>query len=420
MRQGKWIAGLLLSISAGLSVTGCFTGGVYQVPEHEPLSRDLTDDVTPRVTRAQQVDRADPSVRVQQLAPIAVAPPSMPPGPPSLASSPKSSLPPPPPPPVDNGITQMSLTPKKNVRVSVRAWVNGKPIFNDDVMQAVPPMQMRDASLLAEPRRSERFAEIFSETLEGIIDQEVAYQDAVHKLEIGNKKALEKLKKLAVERFEKQLKRIRDSQRFTESEIKAVEHVLKRQTERDMISGEYVRSRIFDILNQVASPAAVQAYYTQHLNEFQRLDSVTWQDVFIAISKDRPTLAYAKRFAEELIQQSHGGEGFAKLIQYDEGDSKFRNGEGWGSHRGEIKPPEVEEVLFRLKEGEIGPVVELSTGVHVVKVTKREYAGQMPLDEKTQKLIENKIKGQVFEREYKQLIRELRRRAVIIIEREEP
>ena len=58
------------------------------------------------------------------------------------------------------------------------------------------------------------------------------------------KKALEKLKKFAVEDFEKQMKKIRDGKRATEEQIKEVEHILKRQSERNLISGEYIRSQI--------------------------------------------------------------------------------------------------------------------------------------------------------------------------------
>jgi parvulin-like peptidyl-prolyl isomerase len=396
MRQGKWIAGILLGISAGLSVTGCFTGGVYQVPEHESLSADLTAEVAPRVARGQQLDPPDPRLRGQLAPPVAV---------------------PPPPPAGYNGTTQVS---GRTVRVNVRAWVNGKPLFDDEVMQGISPALMRDAATMQEPRRTERLTEAYNQALEAIIDQEVAYQDAVHKLEAGNKKALEKLKKYATEEFEKQIKRIRDGNRATEEQIKEVEHLFKRQTERNLIAGEYMRSRIMDSAKQAASHAAIQTYYKEHLNEFQRLDTVKWQDVFIAVSKQHPTVAHAKRYAEELVLKCRTEEDFTKLIQLDEGDSKFRGGEGLGSRKGEIKPPEVEEVLFRLKDGQIGPVIELSTGVHIVRVTKREYAGLTPLDEKTQRLIENKIKNAVYEHESKRILRELRGRATIEIERDGP
>jgi parvulin-like peptidyl-prolyl isomerase len=408
MRHGKRLAGMLLGMVVSLGVTGCFTGGIYQVAGSESLVTDLTAEAAPRVTRLQQVDPSNPRPRAQLAPPAPVAAPVTP-----------ASVPPPPPPVAGNNpIQQLSLTRSKNVRVSVRAWVNGKPIFEDEVMQAIAPSAMRDLSMMAEPRRSERLAEVYNQTLDGIIDQEVAYQDAVHKLESGNKRALEKLRKIADEKFEEQMRKIRESNKVNETQIKEVAHLLKKQTERGLISGEYLRSRIYPIAMQQASAREVKEYYDTHRNEFMRLDSVQWQDVFIAVGPQRPTVAQARRFAESLIAKCQTREDFAKLIQFDDGDSKFRNGEGLGTHKGEIKPPEVEEVLFRLKEGQIGPVIEMSSGVHIVRVNKREYAGMTPLDEKTQRLVENKIKNQVFDHEYKRIIRELRGRSTIEIERD--
>ena len=397
MRQRTWIAATLLSVSAAIGVTGCFTGGIYQVPPGESLPADLTAETPPRVARAQQP--ALPAALPPQAVPSPVPPPL----------------------PSDNGgITQTSLTPAKIVRVSVRALVNGKPIFEDEIHQLISPALMRALAGVPEPQRSERLTEEYNKALEGIIDQEVAYQDACRKLQAGNKQALVKLKQKANEEFEKQLKRIRDSKKVTEEQIAEVKHLLKRQTERAFIAKEYMFSRIIPILNLQAGALAIQDYYNTHLNEFQRVDSVKWQDVFIAVGPKCPTVAQAKRFAEDLIAQCRTNDDFAKLSKYDDGDSKFRDGAGLGSRRGEIKPPELEDTLFKLEEGRIGPVIAMTTGVHIVRVTKREFAGQIPLDVKTQKLIENKIKNQVFEHEYKRIVRELRSRSTIEIEHPQP
>ena len=78
MRQGRWIAGALLGMGAGLCVTGCFSGGVYQVPGDESLAADLTAQGAPRVARAQQVDLSDPRFR-PQLATPTLLPPAPPP-----------------------------------------------------------------------------------------------------------------------------------------------------------------------------------------------------------------------------------------------------------------------------------------------------------------------------------------------------
>ena len=52
---------------------------------------------------------------------------------------------------------------------------------------------------------------------------------------------------------------------------------------------------------------------------------------------------------------------------------------------------ETKETLFRLQSGGIGPVVPFPSGVHLVCVLKRDFAGQLPLSDETQKAIRRKL-----------------------------
>jgi parvulin-like peptidyl-prolyl isomerase len=72
-------------------------------------------------------------------------------------------------------------------------------------------------------------------------------------------------------------------------------------------------------------------------------------------------------------------------------------------------------VLFRLRDGEVGPLVELETGFHVVRLVKRQHAGVLPFDSKVQTQIRDKLKGEIFQLEMKRIVRELKRKAVIEI-----
>src|SRR5207248_11014153 len=133
---------------------------------------------------------------------------------------------------------------------------------------------------------------------------------------------------------------------------------------------------IFELLKKIGFEE-IKDYYDSHPGEFQKIEAVKWQDVFIAVGPQHPTLADARRFAEELIAQCRTGADFSRLSQFDDGDSKFRDGEGLGARRGEIKPPELEDALFKLRDGQIGPIVALSTGVHIIRVVKRDPGGPM-------------------------------------------
>jgi peptidyl-prolyl cis-trans isomerase SurA len=302
------------------------------------------------------------------------------------------------------------------VRVKVRAWVNGRPIFDDELMQKVGPFVM-EAARLPEPGRSEKVAELFTMALENMIDQEVMYQDAVKKLEKHNPKALAKLREMVNNDFEKRLKKIREAG-ASEEQIREFAHTARRNLERENIAGEYARNRIIGYIEQQVTHEVVQEYYERHKNEFKTDDKVEWQDVFIAVGPKHPTLADARRFAEGLLVRYRVDMEFAKIQVHDDGDSKLRGGEGLGQRRGDIRPQELEAPLFELKEGQLGPLVELPTGVHIFRVLKREYAGILPMNDQTQKQIRRNLEKQIAEREYKQLTRELRSRAVIQLVRE--
>jgi hypothetical protein len=68
-----------------------------------------------------------------------------------------------------------------------------------------------------------------------------------------------------------------------------------------------------------------------------------------------------------------------------------------------------------MKDGDVGPAVRLPSGVHIFRLTKREYAGAVPFNEEVQKTIRRKLSNEIAAREEKRVIQELKARAVIEI-----
>lgn len=304
-------------------------------------------------------------------------------------------------------------------RVTVRAWVNGKPIYDEEIVYAAMPQlaRLRDVPPAGQAAEAEK---IFNDQLEQLIEREMILQDAF-KLLSKNPPFLDKLKDLAAKDFDKKVaawmknSKSRDIDELKQKLGMSIETV-RRQEERNFFAKEYIGSRIVPLMNKVGH-TEIRAYYDQHLTEFQTVDRVQWQDIFIAVGPKFPTMADARRFAEQILTRVRSGEDFSRSLQYDDGDSYvYRKGEGKGQRRGEIKPAEIEPFLFRMKDGELGPLVELTTGVHVFRLIKRDHASQLPFDEKVQTQISAKLKNEIAGREYKRLVRDLKERAVIQIE----
>jgi parvulin-like peptidyl-prolyl isomerase len=301
----------------------------------------------------------------------------------------------------------------------IRAVINGEPILDEELLSA-------SQGALQNAHSDRERAEVLQQKLTELIDREVVLQDAFARLSGRGAKYLDQLKKAARDAFEKEwlAKIMRASNFKTEEELKAYLRgngmpleVVRRHWERNFMAMEYLRHRIEPHLTQLGHLDVV-GYYTRHPDDFRVADEVQWQDLFIAVAR-HPSREAARRFAESLAARVRKGEDFVRLTkEFDNGISKLgENAEGIGRKRGEIKPPEAEPVLFALRDGEVGPLVELETGFHVVRVVKRQRAGVLPFNAKVQKQIKNKLRNQVFQREMKRIVADLKRRAVIEVAR---
>jgi parvulin-like peptidyl-prolyl isomerase len=316
-------------------------------------------------------------------------------------------------------------TANAHVSVRIRAHVNGVPIFDEEIRDACFPLLINTLNM-PEPERSQQQSEIFRAELQMIIDREVLLQDAFAKLNKNGPQYLEKLEAAANKEFDRMVRSIKArSGAKTDEELKNILQnqgqsldAIRRQVTRNFMAREYVRSRIYPAIERIGHQQILE-YYQAHGTEFLTVDSVKWNDIFVDASK-YPNREEARKFAEQLANKARGGEAWTKLSQYDNGDSSYRNGEGFGQKHGEIKPLEAEGPLFSLKDGEVGPVVEISTGFHVIKLVKRVYAGKVPLDEKTQDEIRKKIQNQVADLEAKRLLAELKQKASIEISPKNP
>jgi parvulin-like peptidyl-prolyl isomerase len=302
----------------------------------------------------------------------------------------------------------------------IRATVNGVAILDDEVRQPILRL-LHATSSLPEPERSARRGEILKQALDRVVDRELVLQDLHARLK-DRPQIMDKLKEAAEKDFDKRMRDAKKQQNLkSDDEFKDVMRAegwtmenLRRHLTRDFMKEEYMKMQIFSAIDRVGHEQ-IQEYYEKHPEEFRILDSVTWQDIFIDAGKF-PNRDAARQFATNLMNKARAGEDFTQLVsKYDQGDSSYRNGEGIGHRKGEIKPLEAEPILFQMREGEVGPVIDLTNGFHVIRLTQREYAGLKPFDEKTQTAIRNKLQQVVFEKEYKRIIANLRRNATIEI-----
>lgn len=308
---------------------------------------------------------------------------------------------------------------------TIRAVVNNHAILDEEVRSSAFGELMR-ASMLPEPERSRRTAEVFNDTLNSIIERELVLQELFDlfdpKKGKGSPRVLPQLEKAAHERFDTEvlkplktanhIKSDEELKRYFAEQGLSLSNV-RRQWERNFMEMEYLRNKIMPLLETRVNHQLIVGYYDGHPEEFQVADGVEWQDLFVAASK-YASREEARAFAESLAEQARNGADFAKLVkEHDDGDSSLRGGAGVGKKRGEIKPPEAEDALFAMSDGQVGALIELPSGFHVIKLVHRQRAGLLPFDDKVQKQIRVKLQNNLFREEIKKLVNNLRRKAVI-------
>jgi parvulin-like peptidyl-prolyl isomerase len=306
---------------------------------------------------------------------------------------------------------------------SIRAVVNNVPIFDEEV-QATSYQFLMAIREYPEPEYSRRKREIEKEMLDQLIDRELLLQDAEARLKKAGPKILERFKKDANKEFDRRW--VREMKRGnhikTDAEFKELLarqglslEMIRRQWVRQFMATEYLRQRIKPYVERPSHEQMLD-YYEQHQSEFKVEDAIEWQDLFISVQNSKyKNTAEARKAAEDLVRRLRDGADFVALCErYDDGLSHDKGAKGEGTRRGAIRPEELEDPLFRMRAGEVGPVVGVGSGFHVFRLIKRDYAGVKPFaEEEVQRTIRNKLRGEASVRESKQMIRKLRGKAVI-------
>ena len=188
--------------------------------------------------------------------------------------------------------------------------------------------------------------------------------------------------------------------------------MVRRQWERNQIMHEYLMHVGVTWADGIGHPEML-AYYEGHPEEFKVDDNVTWQDLFVDAAK-HPSRDAARAHAESPGRPRPPRRGLREPCQAVRQRRQLirRDAEGIGRRFGESSPPMPCHVLFRLRDGEVA-LVEMPTGFHVVRVVTREFAGQLPFNEKVQKQIKEKLRNEIGQRVMKDYVKDLKRHAII-------
>ena len=165
---------------------------------------------------------------------------------------------------------------------------------------------------------------------------------------------------------------------------------------------EYVVLSTPALMQQVqVSPAEVKQFYESNRRQFEVPESRQASHILIAIDEGGRDKARAR--AQEIYQEARKKPGsfadLAKKYSQDPG-SAARGGDLGFLPRGVMKDvPEFEDVLYKLKPGEISPPVESKLGHHIIRLTKIQPAQGKSFEEMRPR-IEAELKRQAAARRF--------------------
>jgi len=124
----------------------------------------------------------------------------------------------------------------------------------------------------------------------------------------------------------------------------------------------------------VVSPLEIEAYYSEHIDEFTEKEKLKVKTIMIKKKEDQggKMVDEARIKIEKLVNEVQNGASFSELAkQHSEGMNAEEGGDLGFIERGEMIP-EFDKVLFNLSVGEISPILETDIGYHIFIIEAKQ------------------------------------------------
>jgi len=134
------------------------------------------------------------------------------------------------------------------------------------------------------------------------------------------------------------------------------------------------------------STVELQRFYEENKSRFLKPESVWIQSISLNVPSGATASqrAYVRKRAEDLLPQARTTRTFAEFGQlaerFSEDDWRIMLGDHKWVHRGRL-PNAVENVAFRMKEGEISDVLETSQAFVIIRINGRQPQRRTPFSE---------------------------------------
>lgn len=150
----------------------------------------------------------------------------------------------------------------------------------------------------------------------------------------------------------------------------------------------------------VITPVEINDYYNSHIREFVMPEEVKLRNILI---KEKPEFSAQKAhsLAENIVKRLQNKDDFANLARtYSDGPNAQDGGLMGYVKKGDLLP-EIEDVVFNLKEGENSDVMQSPLGYHIFKVEEKRPSQMLALSE-----VRHEVEQLIFRDKVKEKISE--------------
>ena len=246
------------------------------------------------------------------------------------------------------------------------AVVNGNVISRTD-LDFETTQYKQQLEQRGQPVSEAQLQEVQKQALEGLINQELLFQDSQAKGIQVNDKAVDDRLGAIKQRFGGETEY---ETALTSLNLK--ENQLKTKIRRGLAIEELIQTQIEDKV--VVSDQESEAFYSGHPEFFKQPEQVKASHILVKVEKDarESDKAKAKAKIDAVQKKLQDGQEFTALAkEYSEGPSNEKGGDLGYFGRGQMVK-EFEDAAFALKPGEVSGVVETQFGYHLITVTDKK------------------------------------------------
>lgn len=282
--------------------------------------------------------------------------------------------------------------------------VNNEVITQGDIDRILGPAYQQYKSALAGEQLIRKLDEARQAVMAQLIEEKLILSEAKKQnIEVEEKDVSAKLaearKKFASEQqFEEAL----SSQRLTLKELKVK---FKEQLMTKKLLDQKVGARVF------ITPGEILEFYNGHIELFTRPEEIKLSNILVK-PKDNVKIEKTIELVDEISKRLKAGGDFAELAKiYSEGPGAEAGGSMGYVKKGDLMP-EIESIVFNMKDHEITDVIKTPIGYHFFRLDERKPAETMSIDEARRTIEENLWMSKMKEKS-RGWIEELRRHAYI-------